>query len=555
MDLKSEKKTVGEVFKSGFYQIPRFQRPYSWKKETVEEFWNDIVQAESEYFIGSLVTYPVGDTAKEKFGLVDGQQRITTLTIIFCLLRDIAKDFGFDDFALGTHSLIERVDIENKRKFVIYSETSLPFLQSQILDTEKGNEEPLKAEEKNLQVAKYTLQALLKDYIEGKTGGNLLSKLKEIREILLRLNVISITAGTVDDAYIIFETLNSRGENLQLKDLVKSHLTRLWKTENEEIDRCSIAWQTTTSEFSEMEEKDAKIIDQFLHHQWLSTQEYSTEKELFHKLKIKIKSEKQTRDYLEELKFDSKIYKVIKKPSQAIWKNEELELRNSLIALTEIFNIKQPIPLLLSLLRAYRLKLISLKQARLSFRVVENFHFQHSAIASNRSSGGLSFLYAKTARDLYEAKSSDKAQQVLTTMARKLSLKGITFVEFNEAFKGLNYSKNSTEKKLISYVLKKFHVCVCGEGLNAEDITVEHIKPQSDKNDYTDSIGNLLVTSQKTNNKLGNKDFLKKRQVIDKQPDTCMDIIIDKSTKWEKPEIEERSNYMSKVGFEKIWKV
>lgn len=79
-------KEIRKVFETGYYAIPRFQRPYSWEKDHISEFWNDsIVENETDYFIGSIVVYKQDD---ETFGIVDGQQRLTTITMILSALRD-----------------------------------------------------------------------------------------------------------------------------------------------------------------------------------------------------------------------------------------------------------------------------------------------------------------------------------------------------------------------------------------------------------------------------------------------------------------------------------
>src|SRR5262245_13119160 len=70
---------IKQILEGGFYRIPRFQRPYLWEKEQVEDFWNDtIAGTEQDYFIGSMVVFKTGDV----YGVVDGQQRLTTISMI-----------------------------------------------------------------------------------------------------------------------------------------------------------------------------------------------------------------------------------------------------------------------------------------------------------------------------------------------------------------------------------------------------------------------------------------------------------------------------------------
>ena len=100
MKIQSIDKNIKEVLESGFYRIPRFQRPYSWDPENIEDFWNDvIINADSDYFIGSMVVFkpPTSDTAS----VVDGQQRLTTITMMLAALRNAFKGAGFTDLYSG----------------------------------------------------------------------------------------------------------------------------------------------------------------------------------------------------------------------------------------------------------------------------------------------------------------------------------------------------------------------------------------------------------------------------------------------------------------------
>jgi uncharacterized protein with ParB-like and HNH nuclease domain len=131
MKIRSIDKDIKDILESGFYRIPRFQRPYSWDRDNIEDFWNDVVvNADSDYFIGSMVVFKPqnSDTA----GVVDGQQRLTTITMILAALRNELKSNSFTDLAGGIHNLIERRDINNKTQYVLQTETSYPYLQDHI---------------------------------------------------------------------------------------------------------------------------------------------------------------------------------------------------------------------------------------------------------------------------------------------------------------------------------------------------------------------------------------------------------------------------------------
>lgn len=132
MDIKPVDQTVKTLLEPFFYRIPRFQRPYSWDRENVADFWNDAVASQDpDYFIGSFVVYrqnPATDTLL----IVDGQQRITTITLLLAALRTTLHVDGNEDLARGIQLLIERPNLNNERQYVLQSESPYPYLQEYI---------------------------------------------------------------------------------------------------------------------------------------------------------------------------------------------------------------------------------------------------------------------------------------------------------------------------------------------------------------------------------------------------------------------------------------
>lgn len=131
MKIESTDQDIRNLLASGYYRIPRFQRPYSWTRENIQDFWDDVVKdAPDNYFIGSMVTFKDGN---QRYGVVDGQQRLTTITILLAVLRNHLNTLGFKDLAQGIQNQIERKNINNKPEYILSTETSYPFFQDHIL--------------------------------------------------------------------------------------------------------------------------------------------------------------------------------------------------------------------------------------------------------------------------------------------------------------------------------------------------------------------------------------------------------------------------------------
>lgn len=286
MVISSIDRDISEILSSGFYKIPRFQRPYSWSRENIDDFWNDVVvDSDGDYFIGSMVVYQI---EKGVFGVVDGQQRLTTITIMLGALRDAFDAIGETELARGTQGLIEKNDINNESKFILITESSYPFFHEKIQKFGDPEEEfqVLKKEENNIESAFriindkiYSELKSINDSVVIKEDGKhdkKISFLKTVRDKILGLKLIYIFLTNQNDAYLIFETLNTRGKDLRVSDLVKSHLVKLLPKRNADVDLSKDKW-TQILEVIEGSDEDLSI-DTFLLHFWLSKYEYTTSK-------------------------------------------------------------------------------------------------------------------------------------------------------------------------------------------------------------------------------------------------------------------------------------
>lgn len=164
---------------------------------------------------------------------------------------------------------------------------------------------------------------------------------------------------------------------------------------------------------------------------WLSKYEYTTLKNLFPKFKEKVKRVNAGK-ILNDLLFNSKVYRHIHEPTFKDWSNHEYELARSLEALNS-FRVTQQTPMVLSVLREYELKNMKLKHTAEILQSIEHFHYIFTAVTSQRSSGGIGTMYAKYARDLYQAKNTDKLK-IARELQGKLRDKIPSFDEFKVNF-------------------------------------------------------------------------------------------------------------------------
>jgi hypothetical protein len=449
---------------------------------------------------------------------------------------------------------------------VLQTETSYPFLQECVQKFGKRSK-TLEAgpEEELIKVACEFFRDNLDQVVnaimsqpslsEAKKKSALQEELSRIRHKVLSLKVICTSLDNDDDAYMIFETLNTRGKDLTLSDLVKSHLARLLKPSNKGVDRAKDKWLKICQTF---EESQADLsVSTFIHHYWLSRYDYVTEKKLYKALRKQIKREN-AGEFLDDLVKESEIYRLIHEPTYKSWKKEDLDVQDALVAMG-LFRIKQQLPMVLAVMRHRADGSLKGKRVREILSAIEDFHFSFTAVASQRSSGGISFMYASAAKNLHEASSTAKKVKVLGALRKKLRSKLPPYAEFEARFLELRCSEVYTKQRnLVRYILTK--MCqreAGGMSVDPDRMTIEHLAPENPSKlaGFTDeevaSIGNLILVDQKLNNKLGNKSFADKKKHL--KGIAWIDPEVRNASSWASSDIESRAKRMADRAYNKIW--
>lgn len=566
MKIESKDTDIESLLVGSYFHIPRFQRPYSWDDENLNDFWNDVIVNKSDdYFIGSMVVYKKD---KQQFGVVDGQQRLTTITILLCVIRDYFLKNDATDLAEGIHQLVERKDRSNKNEYVLKTETSFPYFQEHIqkFDEEPDLEIEIRAEEASLKNAHTIFDKLVSSVLGAidqdksiqhdiKTSRKI-EKLVDLRDSILNLSLIFITLENEDDAYLIFETLNTRGKDLALADLVKNHIYKNLKSKGD-VDHAKIKWSTMLDTINNSSSDISS--DDYIFHFWSSRYEAVTLKKLFPKIKKQI-SKTKAKEYLDALVSDSKIYRSIHEEMYD-WNKNETEVANSLYAL-QMFKLSQPTPATMSLVRAYRDKKIKYKKLRDTLSAIEKFHFIFTAITSSRSSGGVSAMYSSFAIKLFGCAGSQEASDLIEEFVGKLRAKLPSLDEFKVAFREVVYTNsNSKQKNLVRYILEKFSVHHSFKySVDFDDLTIEHLAPQLaiGTDPWNESsigcLGNLIFIDQKTNGDLDAKSFKDKKKILLEKGYSLDDMITDVDN-WNPESVFNRADAMATMAYNNIWKI
>lgn len=524
MELNAVTRSVGDIFSvNKKYLVPRFQREYSWTKEEVDEFWDDIIQQiklvkkkpkNEEYFIGCIVL--VGEDSKQDYLIVDGQQRLTTLTILLRAIVERLKELGDTTAALALYkNVIEGTDDDGKKYFKLVNESPKPYFQNELQAYIKEGLKEAETEEEQLLLSTFNgFQKRLKGLsIHGLSE---LESIKALRiQVLNFLKFILVTAKHEDDAYTIFETLNARGLSLTSVDLIKNWIFKNYKNTHPN-DNAKAIWnglRTKISEFSDLET--------FFRHYWNSKYAYASNDRLYKSFNDFRKAGKITsaRDFLLELKDASECYRKIGMPKEKDWKTLKEKTIVRHLELINQYKVTQVRPFLLSLLECRENKYVDETLFIKVIRNLENFHFIFSNICQDRASG-LEGTYTRAAKNLHLASSNKmKVKKVIANLNASLTGKYPNPQRIADSINKLAFiNGNETNKKTIQTVFAKIeqHLQKTTE-LKVGNFSLEHIEDQSTGKDWVGGIGNIIPLDEKLNNGIKKMTSFKDKKKVYKK--------------------------------------
>jgi len=228
--FKPEAKNIDKVFRDAdsFYEVPDYQRPYSWVDEHIEELWDDIFDAyeakDESYFLGPMILVK---TQKGTYEVVDGQQRLTTLTILFCVVRDLYGD-GLMKLDVGlANSIGDTIKSLVKGQYRLKLVTQLQYqnqFEQEILNGVIFPSTDLSQKEKE-QNKFQNAAVIFRDKIADLVKTDKIKGLSNFVDYLLnKVEMVTITCSKQEYAIKLFQILNATGLELSNADLVKSHL-------------------------------------------------------------------------------------------------------------------------------------------------------------------------------------------------------------------------------------------------------------------------------------------------------------------------------------------
>ncbi len=491
------------------YKIPVYQRDFSWEKDEWEDLWSDIedIPNDKTHYLGYLVLQKIDENI-DSFLIIDGQQRITTLSLLALAVAKLLKDWA--EAGIEKENNLIRYEEERKRYIGNFSTSKLTtesklklnrnnddFYQSYLLNLRKPPTlSKLKPSQKLLQQAfDYFYQKLSEKFESTKNGADLSAFLERIVGNGLVFTIIEV--NNEFDAFKVFETLNARGVKLSTADLLKNYLfskaAQLGKLDLDEAER---RWQSISDSLRTSD------LTTFIRHYWNSRYNLERQSTLFKGIRKNIIDAKNSFDLLESLEQNVVSYTAFNNPFDEIWsKNEQKHLK-----VLKYLGVTTCYSLMLS-----ALEFLDRNEFENLLRELVAITFRYNI--SGRNPNEAERIFSKVAVQISKRELNNARDIVL-----QLKTLYVSDEDFGQLFSSaeVNYRR---KKELLKYILVKIENQLSNQDNQIEDATstIEHILPENPssvwenhftpdiQSEYKNRIGNFTLLEASINHKLSNE--------------------------------------------------
>jgi len=539
------------------FRVPSHQREYSWTKQNVRRLWDDLINTidenRPEHFMGSIL---VQENGENSYAIIDGQQRLVTVSILLSVLRILRLNYGDEEIGismaeryLGRISSATRCrepklrlserDADAYREFIIEAQP--------ISEISRASRSPTTNRSSRLLLGAYVqLWHLVNEELDKFKDPN--SRLGEIERALTeRFTAILIVVPSTSNPYIIFETLNERAKPLDVPDLVKNYLfaqadTRLSKAEH--------LWNETITSLGLLDP------ERFLRHYWVSKHGLTRTHNIYENIQNSVKGDVQAIKFVRVLRDKARIYAALANPESPLWVDQFKEARPHLADLRR-FKTTQCYPVLLAMYERYPNRFNS------TARLLAVFTLRYS-IVSRGSTGPLEAAYARICRQIQEGqtRSACAVFQQLEELYPDDDAFMTSFAQFS-----LPKARSPVGRYLLAKIEDRRRRSQ--ERITDPDIlTLEHILPLNpspewnakwdaalgEMEEYVWRLGNLTLLSEAPGRKAGNAPFTEKCREIYSSSELLITRELTDCPEWGQDEIIKRQSRMAEEAIQ-IWRV
>ena len=563
-NFKTENNTYRKLIGNGLtYRIPRFQRDYSWTEDEWEDLWADILGTiqeggEPAHYMGYLVLQSDDD---KTFDVIDGQQRLTTLTLIVLAalknLKRLVDEKVQPDQNQRRLQQIRQTYIGYLDPVTLVSRTKLTlnrnndsYFQTYLVSLGHLPQRGFRASEHSLRKAFEWFEKKVREHARkaGMDEGVALATLIETMSDRLFFTVISVTDEL--NAYKVFETLNARGVRLSSTDLLKNYLFSVLHRETDHTHEMQVLedrWEAMVTRLG------SESFPDFLRVHWISRKTFVRQSELFKTIRSKVTSREAVFELLRGMEEDMDTYLGLTNPEASQWAPD---LRSHAQKL-RMFSVRQPFPLIVAGHRK-----LSVADFATLLKACVTISFRYNVIGSQPTNEQERVYYAAAQR--LSSGEIANAAQVLD------ALKAV--YPTDEAFKAAFADKiirttNSRNLRIVRYVL-----CALEKQLNGAEpdfesdaFNLEHVLPQNpgagwdafsdeEAEAMTYRLGNMALMAKGANKDVGNAPFAAKKPVLAVSTFELTRKIAEDNADWTPERIAARQKTLGRLATS-VWRV
>ena len=564
MNFNTTNSTFRQLMGNGImYRVPPFQRDYSWTADEWDDLWQDIIglfgeDAEPAHYMGYLV---LQSSDNKRFDVIDGQQRITTLSVLMLAAISHLKDLS--DANGGDEDQANRAD-QLRNSYIGYLDPVTLVAQSK-LTLNRHNDRfyqnylvPLEhMPQRGLNASEHLLRKVFiwfKEHIKAHAGNDGERVAKFVDQIVDQIFFTVITVTDELNAFKVFETLNARGVRLSSTDLLKNYLFSVIgneKAHEAELKNLEERWETIVGLLG------SESFPEFLRIFWNSRNKLVRKADLFKTIRRVISSKGKAFELIRDLDEHARVYAALRNPSDALWDADERDYLSKL----QMFNVRQPLAILLSAFNRFG------DSDRSSFkrilRAISMVSFRYNVICSKQTNE-----QERTYNDIAQRLASDDcatAHDVMLALAPVYPEDR----EFQAAFaeKELR-TTNSRNNKVVRYILFALEQHLSsGQEFEFESArySVEHILPEHPEDGWDNfdeaehercvyQLGNMTLLKTSVNRDLGNAAFTEKRSAYEQSEFAYSRKIAEDYDEWTVEKIQAQQKWMARQAIS-IWKI
>ena len=534
------------------FLIPVYQRFYSWDIDQCKRLWNDIVEMQRKgkvsHFIGSIVNIAeqAMPTGVQKYMIIDGQQRMTTLTLLLLALRDYAimnpSDTTINARRIDNMLLKNEYESGDERYKLLLTETDRDILISLV------EKKPIAEDTRSRLIENY-------NFFAGKLADKEIQP-AEVYESIGKLQIVNITLDrAVDDAQAIFESLNSTGKELSESDLIRNYVL-MGLEPSEQTYVYEHPWRPMEQLF--IYETQGTVMDAFFrHYLTMKLSRIPKQGRVYEEFKLyHLNCEFGTiRELCQDLLEYAKYYTNI-----VFKRNIDTDLKK---LYEDIIDLRMEVsyPFLLKIHHDCVEGLITSDELKKILKLCISYVLRRAICEIPTNSMNKTFATLKNYIRPDDYMNSVKAFFVMQD----------TYKEFpdNDKFEGVFESRDIYNMRARNYILSRLENFENKAPIIIENYTIEHIMPQNKnlssewqvdlgaewqevQKKYLHTIGNLTLTAY--NSEMSDRPFLEKMDMPGgfKESALRLNKYVVLQNKWNEKHIQERANELAKKA-ESIW--